>query len=70
MRMFDSLLKRTEQRAAGLVAEALARAERAVAEFQGIKVRREADRIVLSGRGLMRRWLDDVRLRFAVRGHR
>ncbi len=32
-------------------------------EFPGVEVTAEPDAIVLSGRGLFRRWIDDARLR-------
>lgn len=36
----------------------------------GIAVTEERDAVVIAGRGLARRWLDDVRLRFAIGGGR
>ena len=70
MQMFERLAQRIEQRAGAAVENAIDRVTRAVADFPGVRVNREAGRIVMSGRRLSRRWLDDVRLRFAVRGRR
>lgn len=35
-------------------------------ERSGVRVETEREAVVLSGRGLARRWLDDARLRFAA----
>lgn len=70
MRMFEGLIMRVEQRAGAVTDRALDRVKQAVADCPGIAVHRKADRIILSGRLLTRRWLDDVRLRLAMRGQR
>lgn len=36
----------------------------------GIAVTEERDAVVIAGRGLARRWLNDARLRFAIGGGR
>lgn len=36
----------------------------------GIEVTEERDAVVIAGRGLARRWLNDARLRFAIGGGR
>ena len=65
MALFNGLASRVEQRSKE-IAERLSRlAEIALAEFPDISLHREGDELVLSGRGLVRRWLSDVRLRFA-----
>lgn len=61
MALFDRLTKRVEA-----IAERRRRSvEAAWADVQGVTIHREADWLVLSGRGLVRRWLGDARLRFA-----
>ena len=70
MALFDGLTERVEQRARGVAERTLRLAEAEIAEFPEIMMRRDGDVIVISGRGLMRRWLGDVRLRFAVWGNR
>ena len=50
-----------ERRVAGRVAAI----ERAVRAVGGIAVERQGERVTLGGRGLKRRWIEDVRLRFA-----
>lgn len=70
MALFGRLVERIEQRASTTVSHALDAVEAAVAEFPGINVRRDDDRLIVSGRGLVRRWLDDARVRFALRGLR
>lgn len=65
MRLFERMATRVEVRAKAAAQRVLDVAETAIAEFPDIMVRREGDALVISGRGLMRRWLGDVRLRFA-----
>lgn len=57
----DRLTKRADEAAAHL----RQRVEVAWAAVPGINISSEGDRVILSGRGLMRRWLEDLRLRFA-----
>jgi hypothetical protein len=68
--MFDRLMKRVAARASAAADEVLRAVEVAAAEFPDVMVEREGDAIVVSGRGLLRRWLGDGRLRFGLRGFR
>lgn len=64
-RLFERLTRRTHQRAERR-RQALARsiAERLAGEVAGIVASAQGDRVILSGRSLHRRWLEDGRLRF------
>jgi hypothetical protein len=66
MALFDGLTQRVEQRAREIAEQTRHLAETVFAGFPDILLRREGDDIVISGRGLMRRWIGDVRLRFAL----
>jgi hypothetical protein len=66
MALFDGLTGRVERRAKSMVEQARQRAEVAYAEFPDLMLSRDGDEIVISGRGLLRRWVSDVRLRFAL----
>jgi hypothetical protein len=66
MALFDKLTKRVETRAKAALDRGLGAVETAAAEFPDIMLHREGDQLVISGRGLLRRWLTDVRLRFAI----
>ena len=68
--MFERLTKRVAEGAEAVAEKALNAVEVAVAEFPDVMVERDGDAIVLRGRGLLRRWLGDARLRFAFRGWR
>jgi hypothetical protein len=61
MALFDGLAKWAEAE----VEHRCRRVEASWAGVPGITISREGGRLVLSGNGLMRRWLGDVRLRFA-----
>lgn len=65
MALFDGLAARVERRARNIVEQTMHLAEAALAEVPGIMLHREGDRLIISGSGLMRRWLGDGRLRFA-----
>lgn len=52
----------------GAIERRLGRVERALKAIEGISVERIGDGLRLSGRGLIRRSIEDVRLRFAGRG--
>lgn len=70
MALLDMLAERAG-RHAGLVADrSLSLAQTAWAEVPSIKCRRDGDELIISGRGLMRRWLSDLRLRFLLLGRR
>jgi hypothetical protein len=68
--MFEKMIKRVAARASAAAEEVLRAAEVTVAEFPDVMIEREGDAIVISGRGLLRRWLGDGRLRFGLRGFR
>jgi hypothetical protein len=68
--MFERMMKRVAARASAVAEDVLRAAEVAAAEFPDVMVRREGGAIVISGRGLLRRWLGDGRLRFGLRGFR
>ena len=65
-----------EQSALIAAAAAVARVQRAriagiaseLDGIAGISVTSERDAVVIAGRGLARRWLNDARLRFAIGG--
>ena len=65
MALFDGLKERIEAKAAPAAEHVRRSMERAWSQFPDIMIRREGDALVLSGRGLMRRWLGDARIRFA-----
>jgi hypothetical protein len=65
MALFDRLVSRAEMQARTAVDSALGAVVQVAAELPDIMVHREGDQLVISGRGLLRRWLADVRLRFA-----
>lgn len=66
MVLFDRLTERVERQAMNIAASAMRLAEAAYRQFPDIILHRQGDELVVSGRGLMRRWLGDVRLRFAL----
>jgi hypothetical protein len=66
--MFERLAKRVAERAEAVAGAALDAVEVAAREFPDVMVEREGDAIVIRGRGLLRRWLEDARLRFSLRG--
>jgi len=68
--MFERLARRVVERAEAVVDATLQAVEVAIAEFPDVMVEREGEAIVIRGRGLLRRWLDDGRLRFSLRGWR
>lgn len=70
MALFDDLRDEVEKRAQAVAERTRDAVEAAWAQFPDIMVRREGDTIVLSGRGLMRRWLGDARLRFSLGSRR
>jgi len=52
----------------GALEQKLAEVERAYAAIEGLLVERRGDAVVVRGRGLARRSIEDVRLRFAGLG--
>jgi hypothetical protein len=65
--MFERLSERVKERAEAVARAALDAVEVAARELPDVMVEREGDAIVIRGRGLLRRWLDDARLRFSLR---
>ena len=66
MALFDRLARRVAERAQDLADEAVERAEAVFASFPDVRLRRDGDTLVIEGMGLMRRFMSDVRLRFAL----
>ena len=66
MALFDGLARRMADRARELADDALDRAEALYSQFPDVRLRREDDTLVIEAMGLMRRWMSDVRLRFAL----
>ena len=66
MALFARLTDRVEARARQAAERARQAIAAAVAEFPDVMLHREGDELIISGRGLVRRWLGDVRLRFAL----
>jgi len=65
MALFDRLAERVAMRATEMREQALRRVEQAVEAFPDIMIKRDRDMVVIEAMGLARRWLSDVRLRFA-----
>ena len=61
MALFDRLTARAEE----IAERGRLRVAAAWTDIPGVTISREGERLVLAGRGLMRRWLGDIRLRFA-----
>lgn len=70
MALLDELGARVERHARTAAGEAISLVETALIDVPGIKVEREGDELAISGRGLMRRWLSDTRLRLVGRWRR
>lgn len=68
--MMERWVARAESAATARAGEILDAVEDELGEVRGIAVERDGDTVRVSGRGLMRRWLADPRLRFALRGGR
>ena len=65
MSMSERLMARGERAVEERRARLVAAVMHDVEDVRGVAVEVERDGIVLSGRGLRRRWLSDPRLRFA-----
>lgn len=65
MQRFEAMERRAIA-AARRKAEALVGRLIAVVRDAGFTVEREGERIIVSGRGLARQWIEDARLRFAL----
>lgn len=66
MALFDELTRRVADRANELAEGVRYGIETAFAEFPDVRVRREGETLVLEAVGLLRRWIGDARLRFAL----
>ena len=66
MAPFNKLLGQVERLASRSAARAMDLAASVWAELPDVTVCREGDQLSVSGRGLMRRWLADGQLRFAL----
>lgn len=66
MALFDGPSRRVADRARQLAEDARQRVEAAFAQFPDVRLRREGDTLIIEAMGLMRRWMSDVRLRFAL----
>jgi hypothetical protein len=60
-----TLLERMAQRAEAVAERRRQAVEAAWSGISGVAIRREEGRLILSGRGLIRRWLGEFGLRFA-----
>lgn len=65
MAVLDKLKARVEAQAREIARQAVDGVAAAVREFPDIELSREGDALVVRGRGLMRRFLTEARLRFA-----
>lgn len=70
MALFGRLVERVERRAEEVASNRLSMVEKAVANIPGSNSRREDWWMAVSGRDLVKRWLDEAWLRFALRGLR
>jgi hypothetical protein len=65
MALFERLTERIETKAHAAADATLRGAEAAFAAIPDVRLRREGDTLVIEAMGLARRWISDVRLRFA-----
>jgi hypothetical protein len=63
--MFERLVARVEDKAREAAEATRRNVEEALAQFPDVRLRRDGDTLVIEAMGLARRWLSDVRLRFA-----
>jgi hypothetical protein len=66
MALFDGLTRRVADRANELAEGVRDGIETAFTEFPDVRVRREGGTLVMEAVGLLRRWISDARLRFAL----
>lgn len=64
--MFERLALRVEAKARDAVETAQRHVEDALAQLPGLRIRRDRGMLVIEAMGLVRRWLTDIRLRFAL----
>lgn len=65
--MFERLSERVGKRMQAMTVEELRLIEAMFDEVPGVRATRDGDRVVVEGRGLGRRMLNDARLRFGPR---
>ena len=70
MALFEKLQAHAEHAAAVEARRAIDALAAQAREHQGVEVETGSARLTLSGRGLMRRWLNDPALRFLARTKR
>ena len=70
MALFEKLQARAEHVAAVEARRAIDALAVQAREYQGVEIEAGSTRLTLSGRGLMRRWLNDPALRFLARSKR
>ena len=68
MALFDGPRRRVDDRANELAEGVRDRIETAITEFPGVRVQREGEALVMEAVGLLRRWISEARLRFALWG--
>lgn len=66
MRVLGGLAERAERAASARASARIERMAEVVRSAGGIDAERRGDALVLRGRGLVRRWLSDGELRFAM----
>lgn len=66
MALFDRLAKRGEANASKAAEMTRRKVEAAFASIPDVQLRREGETLVIEAMGLARRWLSDIRLRFAL----
>ena len=67
MAMFDRLVQRASARGESIARDMLSRAGAAYSEVPGVTAVPNGAGLILEGKGLVKRWLRDPRLRFALR---
>ena len=66
MALLDGLTHRVADRANELAEGVRDRIETAITKIPGVHVRREGEALVIEAVGLLRRWISEARLRFAL----
>lgn len=66
MALFDGLIRRVGDRTRKVAEEARERVESLMTQFPDVQLSRDGDTLVIEAMGLMRRWMSDARLRFAL----
>ena len=68
--MFERLNALVREQLQAVTIEELRQIEAMFDEVLGVRAVRDGDRVIVEGRGLSRRMIEDPRLRFAARGGR